>query len=168
MDGVYISAINAAMMEIRELFRVISSEKATHDFLVGAITFSEHAEWVDEKKLLSLEEFQWDDIAAGKTSELGKALELAESVLNEDAAKKLGYSKDVAPIIVYVGDGRPTDRYWETLRKIKQNSMFDHSMKLALTIGEMVDREMLMNFTGNLEALIPLNDIEAIRKFVMR
>lgn len=162
------AAINAAMLEILELFRVVSSQNTENGFVTGTIIFSEHAKWVNENKLSSLDEFQWEDVVAGKTSEFGKALDLAREVLDEKVFDEFGCSQEISPIIVYVGDGRPTDRYWESLQKMKQNAIFSRSTKLALTTGAMIDREMLMSFTGNLDALIPLNDIESIKRFVVR
>ena len=167
LDGAYISAINASMWEILELFQSISSNNSENSFMTGAIVFSDQANWLGKNKLFALDDFQWENLSAGKTSEFGKALELAIEVLDEDVLEQFGCTAELKPIIVYVGDGCPTDRYGESLRKVKENSIFNRSVKLALYTGAMIDREMLISFTGDLDTLIPLNDIESIKKFVV-
>lgn len=71
-----------------------------------------------------------------------------------------------APAIFLMSDGEPTDNYKHGLDKLKQNNWFKKAIKVAVAIGDDANKNVLADFTGNIEAVITVHTPEALKKWI--
>ena len=65
-----------------------------------------------------------------------------------------------------MSDGEPTDDYLSGLNKLKNNNWYKHAIKVALAVGDDANKDVLKDFTGNIEAVITVHTPEALRKWI--
>ena len=71
-----------------------------------------------------------------------------------------------APAIILLSDGGPTDNFQAGLAQLKGNSWFKSAIKVAIAIGDDADKNVLKDFTGSLEAVITVHNIDALKKMI--
>ena len=71
-----------------------------------------------------------------------------------------------APAIILLSDGGPTDNFEGGLKVLQGNSWFKNAIKIAIAIGDDADKNVLKEFTGSLEAVITVHNIEALKKMI--
>jgi hypothetical protein len=52
------------------------------------------------------------------------------------------------------------------LAKLKQNRWYQTAIKIAIAIGSDANKDVLKEFTGNIEAVIEVSNIEALKKII--
>ncbi len=154
-----IQALNVAMTESLPLLRAAAIDNVTADVLVRAVTFSDGARWVREDAA-PVDQFRWIPVAAGGLTDLGAALELVARVMTSPPMPE----RALAPVLVLVSDGQPTDEYRESLRELLSSTWGGRSVRMAVAIGRDADRDVLQEFIGRDSALRPAqaDDPEAI------
>ncbi len=75
-------------------------------------------------------------------------------------------SGSYAPVIILLSDGGATDDFDKGIEKLKQNNWFKAAIKIAIAIGDDADKDELKKFTGNLEAVIEVHNIEALKQII--
>lgn len=70
------------------------------------------------------------------------------------------------PVIVLLSDGQPTDDYKTALDKLRKLPWFRKAVKIAISIGQDADDEVLIEFTGNKELVLQANNAAALAKMI--
>lgn len=172
MAGTKIAQVNYAMKDIPKIVKEIADGAPNAKIEVAAAAFSTDVEWITPAPQ-SPDDFinTWHDISAGGLTSLGAALRS----LNEKLSRKmflgsnpLGY---LAPGIIILSDGAPTDDWQEPLRALRENNWFKNAVKIAFAIGEASDfekknRDVLAEICGSSEAVISISDADKIRDYI--
>lgn len=165
MGGNKIAALNTAVRESLDEVGEISHNNADAQIKVGALEFSSAVQWM-YPQLEDSESFQWQDLQAAGLTSFGAALD----ELNNKLSKSHGFMSEPtgtrAPAIILLSDGEPTDEYKHALEKLKGNNWFKVAVKVAIAIGDDANKDVLAEFTGNIEAVITVHDIQQLRKII--
>jgi uncharacterized protein YegL len=141
-----IEALNNAIREAIPAMRDVTDKVPGVHLLVRAITFSTTALW-HIKQPTSIDTFRWTDVAAGGETNMGAAFELlSESLSLED----LG-ARALAPVLVLISDGRPTDDFKGGLGKLMAQPWGALAIREAVAIGSDADLKYLQLFIGDEE-----------------
>lgn len=164
MIGEKIASVNEAMKDAMDLLKDISAKNPDAEIKVGVLKFSSGAEWI--KPLTDLEDYYWNNLNAGGVTDIGSALD----ELNKKLSKNEFLKSDVGfciPVIMFMSDGEPTDDYEKALKNINEtNKWFRHSTKIAIAVGESANKDVLAKIVGNMEAVVSVNDIEALKMLI--
>ncbi len=164
MEGNKIGALNDAIANIIPMISEISNTNPDAEIKVAALEFSSGTTWLyDEPK--NAEDFIWQDQKASGLTSLGEACIQLEKVLHREGFMKSA-SGSYAPVIILLSDGGATDDFDKGIEKLKQNNWFKAAIKIAIAIGDDADKDELKKFTGNLEAVIEVHNIEALKQII--
>ena len=70
------------------------------------------------------------------------------------------------PVIVLLSDGQPTDDYKKSMKNLKKLPWFRKAVKIAISIGQDADDEVLIEFTGNKELVLQANNATTLAKMI--
>ena len=164
MEGNKIGAVNDAIENVVPMIGEISDSNPDAEIKIAALQFSSGCSWLyDEPKLSS--DFVPQKAFAGGLTSLGLACQELSSKLSRSGFMKSA-SGSYAPAIILLSDGGPTDDYQSGLRKLKDNNWFKAAIKIAIAIGDDADKDVLKDFTGSSEAVIPVHNIEALKQII--
>ena len=167
MSGQKIASVNYAMRDIPKIIMDVADSAPNANIVVAAATFSTDVEWLTPKPQTP-EEFMnnWHDITAEGLTSLGAALKS----LNEKMSRKaflgdnpMGY---LAPGIIILSDGEPTDDWEKPLAELKKNNWFKSAIKIAFAVGDDANKQVLAQICGTPEAIVTINDPEKIRSYI--
>lgn len=163
MRGEKIEAMNRAMSDV--LPELVGIGGSTTDIKVAVLEFSSGFEWKTLEPV-SLEHYQnWSVLHADGVTDLGMALlELNDKMSRKSFLQSATLS--YAPVIFLITDGYPTDNYGKGIDTIKKNNWFKHGIKIALAIGDGVDREVLTEFTGDSEFVVDAKNVKSLISLV--
>lgn len=165
MSGGKIQSVNDAIENLIPMVQEISENNPDAEVKISALQFSDDAEWTyDEPR--SPEDFSWIPIVAGGMTSLGAACRLLEKNLHRENGfmnSKAGY---LAPVIILMSDGGPNDDFEGGLAVLKKNSWFKHAIKIAIAIGEDADKDVLAEFTGSLESVVVVHNLDALKTMI--
>lgn len=164
MAGNKIGAVNDAVVNVLPMLEDISATNPDAEIKVAALEFSSGCNWLySEPKLAN--EFIWQDVTAGGLTSLGEACAELSSKLSRSGFMKAA-SGSYAPAIILLSDGGPTDDYKSGLAKLKSNNWFKSAIKVAIAIGDDADMDVLKEFTGNMEAVFAVHNIDALKQII--
>ncbi len=165
MEGAKIASLNTAVREALNDVGVISHNNSDAQIKVAVLEFSSGVDWMYPQPMDS-ESFVWQDLEAGGLTSFGEALR----ELNQKLSKSNGFMSEPtgtrAPAIILLSDGEPTDEYKHALEAIKGNPWFKVAVKVAIAIGDDADRSILAEFTGNIEAVITVHNVDQLKKII--
>ena len=165
MEGNKIGAVNDAVVNVLPMLNDISETNPDAEIKVAALEFSSGVNWLyDEPKLAK--DFIWQDVTAGGLTSLGGACAELASKLSRNGGFMQSASGSFAPAIILLSDGGPTDNFEVGLAKLKANNWFKSAIKIAIAIGDDADKDVLKDFTGNSEAVIPVHNIDALKQII--
>ena len=166
MDGNKIGRVNQA---IREVIPDIKDLNDGSDALIkiAALEFSSGARWLTDGGPVEADQYNWRDIDAAGTTDLGAACK----TLNEKLSTKgNGFMKEAtgsyAPAIFLLSDGDPTDDWQKELNNLKQNNWFKAAVKIAIAIGDDANKDVLKEFTGNKETVLEVHNSAMLMKMI--
>ncbi len=163
MQGERIDTMNRAMREV--LPDLINIGGSNTDIRVAVLEFGSGWNWVTPEPML-LEEYQnWRDLSAGGVTDLGMALE----ELNAKMSRKQflnSPSLSFAPVTFLITDGYPTDNYKRGLQILKNNKWFQAGIKIALALGDGVEKKILEEFTGDPEFVVEAKNTKTLYQLV--
>lgn len=164
MSGNKIGAVNDAIVNVIPMMEDISSSNPDAEIKVAALEFSNGTKWLyNEPK--SVEDFKWIDVQAGGLTSLGEAcLELSSKLSRSGYMKSA--SGSYAPAIILLSDGGPTDNFDGGLQTLQGNNWFKNAIRIAIAIGDDADLDVLARFTGNSEAVIKVQNIDALKQII--
>lgn len=164
MSGNKIGAVNDAIVNVLPMLEDISSSNPDAEIKVAALEFSNGTKWLyNEPK--SVEDFKWIDVQAGGLTSLGEACLELNSKLSRSGYMKSA-SGSYAPAIILLSDGGPTDNFDGALQTIQGNNWFKNAIRIAIAIGDDADLDVLARFTGNSEAVIKVQNIDALKQII--
>ena len=167
MAGTKIGQVNYAMKDIPKIISEVADSASNANIVVAAATFDSDVNWITPKPQTP-EEFinSWHDLSAGGLTSLGGALKS----LNEKMSRKaflgdnpMGY---LAPGVIILTDGEPTDEWQKPLEEIKKNNWFKNAIKIAFAVGDDANQQVLADICGTPEAVVSIDDPEKIRNYI--
>ena len=164
MMGTKITEVNEAIRGvIPELPDVGGSDV---DLKVACLKFSTGCEWMYPKPIAA-ESFTWQELQADGVTDMGMAFEELDKKLSRHEFLTAP-SGSVAPVLFLMSDGEPTDDYFSGLSKLRDNNWYKHAIRVALAVGDDANKDVLKEFTGNIEAVITVHTPEALRKWIRK
>ena len=116
---------------------------------------------------IAAESFKWQELKAYGVTDIGVAFKELNKKLSKNEFLTAP-SASVAPVLFLMSDGNPTDDYLSGLNELKNNNWYKYAIKVALAIGNDADKNVLKEFTGNLESVITVHTPEALRKWIRK
>ena len=167
MYGSKIGSVNDAIENVLPMIGEISDENPDAEINVAVLEFSTETRWLyDEPK--DAKEFIWQKVEADGLTSLGEACE----ELNKKLSRTGGFmptstgSGYFAPAIILLSDGGPTDNFDAGLRTLQGNQWFKNAIKIAIAIGDDADKDVLKDFTGSIEAVFTVHNIDALKQVI--
>jgi len=161
MYGEKMGTLNNAIHEVIPEMRSEADSNPNAQLMVRALKFATGANWITESPV-KVDEYEWEDLEADGVTDMGKAFELLTSQLS---VEELG-QRALPPVIVLLSDGQPTDDYKKSLDKLKKTAWFKKAVKVAISIGQDADDDVLAEFTGNREYVLQANNATTLAKWI--
>jgi len=153
-----IQALNNAIRDSIPAMRAAAQGHPEVEVKVRAIKFSSGAQWHISQET-PVETFEWKDLTADGVTDLGKALELLVDAFD---MQKIG-DRAKPPVIVLVSDGQPTDDWKSNLDKLNKLPWGKKAVRVAISIGQDADKEVLQKFVNNPEfKVLEANNAQAL------
>lgn len=165
MSGVKIASLNTAVREALSDVGEISAKNSDARIKIAVLEFASGTEWMYPQPI-DAEAFIWQDLEAGGLTSFGEALNELNSKLSQSHGFMAEPDGSRAPAIILVSDGEPTDDYKHALEKLKGNPWFKVGVKVAIAIGDDTDTNVLTEFTGNVESVITVHNIDQLKKII--
>lgn len=161
MYGEKIGIVNNTIQECIPEMRSAADNNPNAQLLIRALQFSSGASWLTSNPV-PIEDYGWEDMEANGLTELGKAFDLLAAQLSIPPMPE----RALPPVIVLLSDGQPTDDYKKSMDKLKKLPWFRKAVKIAISIGQDADDEVLIEFTGNKELVLQANNAIALAKMI--
>ena len=161
MYGEKIGAVNHAIQSTIPEMVDAANNNPNAQLLVRTLKFASGASWVTPNPV-NIEDFAWDDLDAGGVTDLGMAYDLLAAQLTIPPMT----DRALPPVIVLLSDGQPTDNYKDALDKLMLLPWAKKSIRIAISIGQDADDDVLKEFTGNRELVLQANSPEALVKMI--
>ena len=161
MYGEKIGIVNNTIQECIPEMRNSADNNPNAQLLIRALQFSSGASWITTSPV-PVENYSWEDMEANGLTELGKAFDLLAAQLSIPPMP----ARALPPVIVLLSDGQPTDDYKKSLDKLKGMPWFRKAVKIAISIGQDADDDVLIEFTGNKELVLQANNATALAKII--
>lgn len=137
-----IAALNQA---VREMLSTFGHERELGaEVHVAVFTFGQKAQL--HVPLRPAAQIQWEDMAAGGSTPMGAAMELAAELIEDKAQIP---ARAYRPTVILVSDGQPTDAWEQGLARLTQQGRAQKADRMALAIGADADESMLRRFLGD-------------------
>ncbi|HEX8826195.1 MAG TPA: VWA domain-containing protein [Archangium sp.] len=162
MSGSKIQTLNSAIKEALPHMREVSLANPNAQVLVRAVRFATGAQW-HVSQPTKVEDFQWQDLSADGSTDMGKAMVLVADALKTPPMTE----RALPPVLVLLSDGEPTDDFASGLKVLMEQPWGKKAVRLAIAIGEEANREVLERFMAHPE-LKPLqaNTPEMLVKYI--
>ena len=161
MYGDKIGQVNNAIQSVIPEMREAAENNPNAQLLVRTLKFSTGASWVTANPV-NIEDFAWDDLDSGGVTDLGQAFDMLAAQLTIPPMT----DRALPPVIVLLSDGQPTDNYKQNLDKLLQLPWGKKAVRIAISIGQDADDNVLQEFTGNRELVLQANNPEALVKCI--
>jgi len=166
MGGNKIGGLNQAIREVLPMLDDISASNADAEIKITMLEFSSGARWVYETPK-SGSDFIFQDFEVSRLTDLGQAYQaLNEKLSRKDSGFMTETTGAFAPALLLMSDGAPTDNWQSPLKTLKENKWFQSAIKVAIAIGDDADKEVLKEFTGNIEAVIETHNVNALKTII--
>ena len=149
MYGEKIGTVNHAIQSTIPEMADAAKDNPNAQLLVRTLKFSTGASWVTTAPV-PIEDFAWDDLDAGGVTDLGKAFEMLAAQLTIPPMSE----RALPPVLVLLSDGQPTDDYKKSLDKLLHLPWGKKAVRIAISIGQDADDDVLEQFTGNRELVL--------------
>ena len=161
MYGEKIGTVNYAIQSTIPEMVSAAENNPNAQLMIRTLKFSTGASWVTSNPV-NVEDFAWDDLEAGGVTDLGKAFELLSAQLTIPPMS----DRALPPVLVLLSDGQPTDDYKKALAELKKLPWGKKAVKIAISIGQDAEDEVLEEFTGNKELVLQANNAAALTKMI--
>jgi uncharacterized protein YegL len=145
MQGDKIASLNHAMRTAIPAMQEAAGENPETDVVVRVLCFADGAHW--HLGPISVDSFEWQDLTADGTTDMGHALQLIADQLTP--ANLPG--RQLPPVIVLISDGQPTDNFDGGLKALLNSPYGSKSLRVAIAIGSDADVNVLQRFIGHPE-----------------
>ena len=164
MEGAKIGTLNQAIEDVIPEIRDISQNNADAEIKIAVLEFSSGAKWVTPYPVPA-EDFEWQYLNAVGLTDFGEACRELDEKLSRNTFMS-DITGSFAPAVFLLSDGAPTDEYKENLNKLWNNNWFKKAIKVAVAIGEDANKNILAEFTGNIEGVLSVHNPEALKKMI--
>lgn len=161
MYGEKIGTVNHAIQSTIPEMADAARDNPNAQLLVRTLKFATGASWVTANPV-PIEDFAWDDLDAGGVTDLGKAFEMLAAQLTIPPMT----DRALPPVLVLLSDGQPTDDYKKSLDKLLHLPWGKKAVRIAISIGQDADDDVLEQFTGNRELVLQANNPQALVKMI--
>ena len=161
MYGEKIGTVNHAIQSTIPEMADAAKDNPNAQLMVRTLKFSTGASWVTPDPV-NIEDFAWNDLDAGGVTDLGKAFELLAAQLTIPPMT----DRALPPVIVLLSDGQPTDDYKKGLDKLLHLPWGKKTVRIAISIGQDADDDVLEQFTGNRELVLQANNPQVLVKMI--
>ena len=161
MYGEKIGPVNHAIQSTIPEMVSAAESNPNAQLMIRTLKFSTGASWVTSNPV-NVEDFAWDDLEAGGVTDLGKAFELLSAQLTIPPMS----DRALPPVLVLLSDGQPTDDYKKALSELKKLPWGKKAVKIAISIGQDADDDVLEEITGNKELVLQANNAAARTKMI--
>ena len=161
MFGEKMGTVNNAIQEAVPEMQEAAEGNPNAQLLVRTLKFSSGASWVNPDPV-KVEEFVWEDLVAIGVTDMGKAFELLAGELTIPPMS----DRALPPVIVLLSDGRPTDNYKPALTKLLALPWGKKAVRIAISIGQDADTDVLAEFTGSPDLVLQANNATALTKMI--
>lgn len=152
MQGAMIGAVNIFLSETLPMFLDFEQENNV-DVKINVLSYSTGAKWM-YGEMINASDFEYRDLIANGNVEMGAAFEALDEALS------CGIIGDpfaiYLPYFILFSANSPTDDYKTALNKLKSNR-FSRGQKVAIVIGNNADKNILNEFTRNMEFVLELH-----------
>jgi uncharacterized protein YegL len=138
------AALNTAVREVLPHLAETSVRNPHAQVLVRAVRFATGASW-HVAEPTDPEDLVWTDLTADGYTDLGAALGLVAAALTVPPMQE----RALAPALVLVSDGMPTDDYQDDLDALLALPWGARSIRMAVAIGHDADYDALNRFIGD-------------------
>ena len=161
MNGIYKTELNLLLEDIYDF--VIEFSKWNQDCAchIDWMSYGDIPHWYTEDGPEVIEDFQWDEIEPKGIAKPGKAFELLNIRL-----KKYVDKNSYAPFIFMISASKTNVGYNQALAVLKENYVFQKSIKIGIPLGPNPNEEMLKQFTGTEETIIPNHNRFLIKRLL--
>jgi len=160
MVGEKIGMVNYAIQSMIPDIVEMSEERGISTY-IKVMGYGSEAYWVNEDPVEATA-FTWEDLSASGLVEMGSAFNL----LAADYKKIKAQGKNFHPVIVWFSYRQPTDNYILGLNKLMEQKWFKRTVRIAVTLGNDADKEVLKQFTGNPETILNAKDTRYLLKMI--
>lgn len=161
MFGDKISIVNNAIESVLPEMRDEADENPNAQLMIRTLKFSSGASWVTASPV-KVEDYTWQDLEAVGVTDMGKAFDLLSAQLS---VEEMG-ERALPPVVVLLSDGQPTDDYKKSLEKLLKLPWAKKAVRIAISIGQDADDEVLEEFTGNKELVLQANNAKMLAKMI--
>jgi uncharacterized protein YegL len=144
MTGEKIASLNYAMATSIPAMRAAAEDNPETDVRVRVMRFSDAPAW-QTPEAVPVAAFTWQELTAQGETNAGAALALLAAGLTPEAMP----GRQLAPIIVLVSDGQPTDDFAAGLAALLNSPFGAKSIRIAIAIGQDADLDVLKGFIGH-------------------
>ena len=157
MHGEKIGTVNHAIQSTLPEMAEAARNNPNAQLLVRTLKFSTGASWVTAAPV-PIEDYAWDDLDAAGVTDMGKAFEMLAAQLTIPPMME----RALPPVLVLLSDGQPTDNYKKSLDKLLHLPWGRKAVRIAISIGQDADDDVLEQFTGNRELVLQANNPQAL------
>lgn len=161
MYGEKIGTVNNAIQQTIPEMRSAAEDNPNAQLLIRTLAFSDGANWLTTSPV-PIENFVWSDLEADGCTALGQAFDLLAAQLD---VSQLG-TRALPPVLVLLSDGIPTDDWKKPLEHLQQLPWGKKAVKIAISIGNDADDDVLTAFTGNRELVLQANNAPMLTKMI--
>ena len=165
MEGAKIGAVNTAIEEVIPAIKDVSDENADAQIKIAVLEFSAGVTWHTPDGPVPADQFHWNYLNVGGTTDFGAACKALNEKLSTKAFMKEA-TGSFAPVILLLSDGDPTDNWEGALKTLKENNWFKAAVKVAVAIGDEANKDMLKEFTGHIEAILEVHNSTMLKKMI--
>ena len=150
-------ALVDAAQNIVQMFQAISLSNNEFEGYIGAISFGSNVSFFPLQKAKDFTLFETE--FKGET-QMGAMLSTLSQELS--SSEKLSSTGDYKNILVLLSDGGATDLLTDGYVEVLRNPAFIHSRRIAISIGDRVNRGLLSSFCTFSFDLFKAEDIEPV------
>jgi uncharacterized protein YegL len=161
MYGEKIGIVNNTIQSVLPEMVDEAANNPNAQLFIRTLKFATGASWLTENPV-KVEEYVWEDLEAGGVTDLGKAFDLLSAQLD---VKQMG-ERALPPVVVLLTDGQPTDDYKKSLNKFQKLPWAKKAVKIAISIGQDADDDVLLEVTGNRELILQANNAKMLAKMI--
>lgn len=153
MSGNPIKILNSVLKKLLGKFADLNGSNAHVKIKVAIMTFSAVSTWVSGGVLRDPEEYKisFKDLQPDTFTFMGKMFESLNAALSFENGLFRNEFDNTPPIIMLFSDGKSTDEFAKSLEALKNNEIYQKSIKLAVGYGESYDEKLLKSFINDAE-----------------
>lgn len=160
--GGRIQSLNFAIRDTLPQMQDAAAENPNAEVLLRVVKFSNGASW-HAANPVPVDQFNLVDLEASGAADMGKALQLVAEQLDQAVLPQ----RMLPPVLVLISCSKPSDDVDVGLRALMDQPWGRKAVRIAVAVGDEVDRSILQRFIGHPE-LEPLqaNNAESLVRFI--